>query len=225
MILGLGPTGELTGAQLSAVVTRGLLRLANQHLEQVLAGAPTVFPPVGDDPRRLGVSTVSIGTSWGGGLTVEGCVRALVAGVTTANERLRRLMVPSGDRTVPASTFVRFDRLEFTERYVDRVDLLADALDRLAEQAGQDEAYADTPASADQAGGEAEPAGRVRFSPAPRPVRAPPTPTRPSIPARTCGAGSASPRSRHHPRTAHPGRRRCGWSSPPWAAWPGPSAW
>ena len=139
LVLGLGPTGELTGTQLSAVMTRGLLRLANHHLEHLLAGAPTVFPPVADDVRRLGVSAVTIGTSSGGGLTVEGCVRALVAGVNTANDRLGRLMVPSGVDTVPASTFVRFDRLELIERYADRIDLLADALDRLGEQAERDE--------------------------------------------------------------------------------------
>ena len=46
LVLGLGPTGELTGTQLSAVMTRGLLRLANHHLEHLLAGAPTVFPPI-----------------------------------------------------------------------------------------------------------------------------------------------------------------------------------
>ncbi len=89
--------------------------------------------------RRLGVSAVTIGTSSGGGLTVEGCVRALVAGVNTANDRLGRLMVPSGVDTVPASTFVRFDRLELIERYADRIDLLADALDRLGEQAERDD--------------------------------------------------------------------------------------
>src|SRR5262245_10570271 len=138
LILGLGPAGELTGTQLSAVVTRGLLRLANQHLEHLLANAPTVFPPIGGDVRRLGVSAVPIGTSSGGGLTVEGCVRALVAGVSTANDRLRRLMVPSGDDTVPATAFVRFDRLELIERYADRIDLIADALDRLDDQAKRD---------------------------------------------------------------------------------------
>jgi tetratricopeptide (TPR) repeat protein len=140
LILGLGPSGELTGTQLSAVVTRALLRLANQHLEHLLAGASTVFPPAADDITRLGVSAVPIGTSAGGGLTVEGCVRALVAGVSTANDRLRRLMVPSGgSEPVPATTYVRFDRLELIERYADRVDLLADALDRLDQQADTDQ--------------------------------------------------------------------------------------
>ncbi len=139
LVVGLGPTGELTGTQLSAVMTRGLLRLANHHMEHLLAGAPTVFPPIADDVHRLGVSAVTIGTSSGGGLTVEGCVRALVAGVNTANDRLGRLMVPSGVDTVAASTLVRFDRLELIERYADRIDLLADALDRLGEQAARDE--------------------------------------------------------------------------------------
>ena len=190
-MLGLGPTGELTGTQLSAVMTRGLLRLANHHLEHLLAGAPTVFPPVGDDVRRLGVSAVTIGTSSGGGLTVEGCVRALVAGVNTANDRLGRLMVPSGADTVAASTFVRFDRLELIERYADRIDLLADALDRLGEQA------------------DARPGGRHDAA---RPLRpAPPTsakarrpPTRRSIRATRCGGGWASPPSPSRPRPPRP---------------------
>ncbi|HEY8092582.1 MAG TPA: CHAT domain-containing protein, partial [Acidimicrobiales bacterium] len=39
----------------------------------------------------------------------------------------------------PASDLVSFDRLEIVERYADRIDVLADVLDRMATQVGQDQ--------------------------------------------------------------------------------------
>ncbi len=135
VVVGLGPTGELTGTELSAVVTRALLKMIADHLELRLADEQLQAKAVAEGPPHdaIGVSSVLIGSSFGGGLTVEGSVRAVLGGVTAANERLRRLRVAIGGATVPATDVIRIARLELVERYADRVDLVASALARLAD--------------------------------------------------------------------------------------------
>jgi tetratricopeptide (TPR) repeat protein len=125
VIMGLGPTGELTAAQLRGVVTRALVRVALNVLDRRLADEPGTAPY---EPLPLGVSAVLIGSSTGGGLTVEGSVRALIDGVLVANAGLGRLKVGIRDGQHPATDVVRFDVLEMIERYEDRVDLVVGVL-------------------------------------------------------------------------------------------------
>ena len=94
VIIGLGPSGELVGGRSSAVaVTRALLRVALNELDRRLAAdaaaAESAVAP-------LGVSSVLIGSSAGGGLPVEASVRALIDGVDRRQRRLARLKVLSG---------------------------------------------------------------------------------------------------------------------------------
>ena len=128
VIMGLGPTGELTAAQLRGVVTRALLRVALNVLDRRLAEEPGTAPPFDASPLPLGVSAVLIGSSTGGGLTVEGSVRALIDGVLVANAGLGRLKVGLRDGQHPATDVVRYDVLEMIERYEDRVDLVVGVL-------------------------------------------------------------------------------------------------
>jgi hypothetical protein len=89
VIVGLGPSGELAAADLRGVVTRALLLVALNELDSRLARADTGQV----DRRPLGISTVLIGSSAGGGLTVEASVRALMDATAAANARLKRLKV------------------------------------------------------------------------------------------------------------------------------------
>jgi len=126
VVVGLGPSGELTAAELRGVVVRALVRVALNELDQRLA-RPIVE---GTEKRQppLGVSSILIGTSAGGGLPVEASVRALIDGVNAANSRLARMKVFIGGREVVTTDVVRFDHLELVERYEDRVDLVISVL-------------------------------------------------------------------------------------------------
>jgi hypothetical protein len=125
-VIGLGPSGELTAAELRAAIARTVVRVALNELDRRLAvdAPPDQWPP-------LGVSSVLIGTSAGGGLSVEASVRSLVDGVTAANARLGRMKVIVGEEERPATSIVRIDHLELTERYDDRVDLIVGVLAQL----------------------------------------------------------------------------------------------
>jgi tetratricopeptide (TPR) repeat protein len=127
VIVGLGPSGELAAAELRGVVTRALLRVALNELDSRLAREDTGQL----DRRPLGVSTVLIGSSAGGGLTVEASVRALIDATAAANARLKRLKVRWLDDQHEVTDLVRYDVLEMIERYEDRVDLVVGVLDRL----------------------------------------------------------------------------------------------
>jgi hypothetical protein len=130
VILGLGPSGELAAAQLRGVATRALVRVALNVLDRRLAddtGAGQVEQP------PLGVSAVLIGSSAGGGLTVEASVRALIDATMAANARLSRLKVGTRDGQRPAVEVVRYAILELIERYEDRVDLVVGVLAGLAD--------------------------------------------------------------------------------------------
>jgi tetratricopeptide (TPR) repeat protein len=139
VVVGLGPAGELTSTELTAIVTRALLKMLSIQLEQQLEHERLEPSPEGVPPKRrgLGISAVLIGTSSGGGLTVEGSIRGILAGVTTANERLRRVRVDLRGSVRRATDYVHFARLEMVERYADRVDLVAAALTRLQELEAQ----------------------------------------------------------------------------------------
>ena len=140
VIIGLGPSGELSAAALRSAVTRALVRVALNELDRRLAAdAGAVESPW----RPLGISSVLIGSSAGGGLPVEASVRALIDAVTTANARLARLRVFSGTGEVDATDVVRFDVLELTERYEDRVDLIVGVLARMQQLENQDAAASD----------------------------------------------------------------------------------
>jgi hypothetical protein len=146
VIIGLGPWGELTVTELTAAVTRTLLRNALVEMERVLAtrdleGAADVveaqLTPAserpGFDPMPLGVSAVLIGTSRTGGLTIESSIRAIVAGVATANLRLSQMIVrqrPDGS-PIMAADVVAFGELELIERYEDLVEVAAGVLEQM----------------------------------------------------------------------------------------------
>ena len=98
------------------------MRVALNELDRRLA-ADVELPG-----RPLGISSVVIGSSAGGGLPVEASVRALIDGMNTANARLGRLRVVAGGKEVASTEVVRFDVLELTERYEDRVDLIVGVL-------------------------------------------------------------------------------------------------
>ena len=76
-----------------------------------------------------------IGSSSGGGLTVEASVRALIEAVIAANLRIGRLPVAGGGtagRPVRrAIEVVRYEVLELIERYEDRVDLIVGVLSEM----------------------------------------------------------------------------------------------
>jgi tetratricopeptide (TPR) repeat protein len=124
-ILGLGPSGELAAAQLRGVVTRALVRIALNVLDRRLADESAAEQT---EARPLGLAAVLIGSSAGGGLTIEASVRALIDGTLTANARLGRLKVGMHDGQHPATDVVRFGVLELIERYEDRVDLVVGVL-------------------------------------------------------------------------------------------------
>jgi CHAT domain len=127
VIIGLGPSGELAAAQLRDVVTRSLLRVALIELERRLAGPP----PADGRWSPLGVSSVLIGSSSGGGLRVEASVRALIDGTIAANGRLTRMKVLVAGEERFATDVVSVEALELIERYEDRVDLIVGVLARL----------------------------------------------------------------------------------------------
>lgn len=129
VIVGLGPSGELSALQLRGAMTRALLRVALEELDRrVLQEAPAGGWPT------LGASAVLIGSSAGGGLTVEASVRALIEAVLAANLRIGRLPLPgggpsrSGRPVRRAIEVVRYEILELIERYEDRVDLIVGVL-------------------------------------------------------------------------------------------------
>ncbi len=135
VIIGLGPSGELAPAQLRDVVTRSLLRVALNELERRLAGA---LPADGKWPA-IGVSSVLIGASSGGGLRVEASVRALIDGTIAANGRLTRMKVLVAGEERFATDVVPLEALEIIERYEDRVDLIVGVLARLRSMEGRNE--------------------------------------------------------------------------------------
>ena len=133
VIIGLGPSGELAPAQLREFVTRSLLRVALNELERRLAGP---LPADGKWPP-LGVSSVLIGASAGGGLRVEASVRALIDGTIAATGRLTRMKVLVGGEQRFATDVVSLEALEIIERYEDRVDLIVGVLARLRSLEGR----------------------------------------------------------------------------------------
>ena len=125
VILGLGPSGELTATELRGVVTRALVRVALNVLDHRLVDDSVEALCAA---RPLGVSAVLVGSSDGGGLTVASSVRALTDGVLGANATLSRLSIGLPNGQHPATDVVRYDILELIERYEDRVDLVVGVL-------------------------------------------------------------------------------------------------
>ncbi len=93
IVVGLGPIGELTESQLSAVVTRSLTRFASEPRDRIRASVMGRSAPQQDFDGQLGLAAVLIGSSRAGGLTVESSIRAIIAGTVAANVRL--LQIPS----------------------------------------------------------------------------------------------------------------------------------
>ncbi len=146
VIVGLGPWGDLTVTELTAALTRTLLRHALVEMERLLAArdldgaADAVEAQLSPEAERsrpprvaLGVSSVLMGTSRTGGLTIESAIRAIVAGVATANQRLSQMIVRQGadSKPVMAAHVVAFEQIELVERYEDLVEVAAGALERM----------------------------------------------------------------------------------------------
>src|SRR5262249_6785757 len=86
-----------------------------------------------------GVSSMLMGTSRTGGLTIESAIRAIVAGVATANQRLSQMIVrqrPDGS-PIMAANVVSYPELELIERYEDLVEGAAGVLEQMRLAAGR----------------------------------------------------------------------------------------
>ena len=134
IVVGLGPMGELTESQLTAVVTRSLVRYASERRDRERAVVRSGQDQDDCGDAALGVASVLIGTSLSSGLSVESSVRAIVAGVVAANLRLGQAssaagVDPSGDRAP-----IAFTELRFVARHEDMVELAARALQQLGDE-------------------------------------------------------------------------------------------
>jgi hypothetical protein len=131
IVVGLGPVGDLTESQLTSVVTRSLVRYASERRDRERASVSTRPGEAERGGNELGVASVLIGTSRSSGLTVEGSVRAIVAGVVAANLRLAQAARPTGGSGLDDSGAPIFTELRFVARHEDMVELAARALDQL----------------------------------------------------------------------------------------------
>ena len=130
IVVGLGPVGDLTESQLTSVVTRSLVRYASEQRDRERASVSTRPGGTERGDNELGVASVLIGTSRSSGLSVEGSVRAIVAGVVAANLRLAQAVRPAGGQEDDPAAPV-FAELRFVARHEDMVELAARALDQL----------------------------------------------------------------------------------------------
>jgi tetratricopeptide (TPR) repeat protein len=146
VIVGLGVTGSLTASRLVDTLIAGMLDVAMAAVDLATgdvaerAGKRSAKKSGLLEPTPLNLATVLIGSSAAAGLTVESCVRSLVAAVSAAQTRLEETPVVMADGSQHrASDVVRFHQLRIVERYADRVDIVAGVLARLrAEHRHQD---------------------------------------------------------------------------------------
>jgi tetratricopeptide (TPR) repeat protein len=138
IVVGLGPVGDLTESQLTAVVTRSLVRYASEERDRERASVRHHDGRADTQATGLGLASVLIGTSRSSGLTVEGSVRAIVAGVVAANLRLGQAPMPTA-RTHggPRAAAVAFTELRFVARHEDMVELAARAIQQLSYDQGR----------------------------------------------------------------------------------------
>ena len=120
LVVGLGPVGSLSAAQLTRSFARALLEYALERSKQARVGA--------EDRCQLGVSALLIGTG-AGGMSVADSVYALIRGAVRANETL-----------AATEQAERISTLEFVELWEDRAVQALEELHMLSEQAGIREA-------------------------------------------------------------------------------------
>lgn len=105
VIVGLGPSGELTANTLAESVTNGVIQyLLDVNNDKLSACGIT------RTSEKIGISSLLIGCGFGG-LTVESSTRAIIQGVMNANEKIRRSK-NKNYRTVEV--------IEFIEQYEDK---------------------------------------------------------------------------------------------------------
>jgi hypothetical protein len=116
LVVGLGPVGSLTAAQLTRSFTRALLEYALERSRQPR--------PAAGDAGGFGVSALLIGTG-AGGITVADSVYALIRGAIRANDTLATTRQQE-----------RVSSLEFIELWEDRAIQAVESLHMLSTQAG-----------------------------------------------------------------------------------------
>ena len=127
IVVGLDRPGELTREKLTATVSAALVERAIEELQRRLAGAL----PSREPPTILHFSSVPIGTSAVGAISVASCVTGLVDGVLAANDQLYRHVEPRrGER---AWDHVRIGGLEIIEVAEDKAELVAHEVSRVAD--------------------------------------------------------------------------------------------
>lgn len=104
IVVGLGPVGEISPESLTRSVTKAALQLATAVVECPQRAAE------GPGWRSAAFSSVLIGTQSGRGMSIEGCIAAIVKGAVLANRILQSRSL--WDQ-------VRIDEVEFIELYQD----------------------------------------------------------------------------------------------------------
>jgi tetratricopeptide (TPR) repeat protein len=104
IVVGLGPVGEISPERLTRGVTKAALQLATAVVECPQRAAE------GPGWRSAAFSSVLIGTQSGRGMSIEGCIAAIVKGAVLANRILQSRSL--WDQ-------VRIDEVEFIELYQD----------------------------------------------------------------------------------------------------------
>lgn len=90
IVVGLGEFGELNTGKLERSFSHAVMVLALQQREASLHETQASDTADADKPEPLGVSTLLIGSGFGG-LTLRGTIRSLLTGVKRANQRIRML--------------------------------------------------------------------------------------------------------------------------------------
>lgn len=98
IIIGLGDMGTLTSYQLAQTVEQGVSKyLLMLNSKQVVV-------------REIGISSLIIGSGYGG-ITVEGCIRAVIQGVSNANSKVKNIY--------PDKEAALIEHIEFIELFDD----------------------------------------------------------------------------------------------------------
>lgn len=116
LILGLGPAGEVTAAEVTRAMTQAALLRALAAAEEVQDDA--------SGPMTVGISTVLVGTNPLDGMTISASAAALIEGVVVAMQLLRS--------TPRLWSKVRIGSLEIIERYEQRAHAAHRAITSLA---------------------------------------------------------------------------------------------
>ncbi|MGE7776130.1 DUF7379 domain-containing protein [Chitinophaga sp. NPDC101104] len=121
IITGLGKQGELTPWLLAQTVEKSILKYLS------IFNSPIAVPEsVATNKRTVGISALAIGCGYGG-LSIESSVRAVIAGVQAANDKIR----DNYDNAITVG------EIEFIEMYRDRAMSCFMAINHIAEEEKQ----------------------------------------------------------------------------------------